>query len=244
MTHDPYAPPPEPTSPAVPPPVQYTYGAPLYDVPPLRSAAGLGVAAIVLASVWTVVQALELTFAPQAADAFRRAGEAGFGGFNSEFTSYDAVGILSLPVQAAAYIVTCVWLYRSRSTAVAATPGWIHERSKVWVWLGWWVPIVSFWFPHQVVRDIRRATAPGPVSGIGGWWAAWLVFLFGSNIAGRMATSTTPEQALLAADALVLVEAVSTVAMIVALPLWIRIVRDITRFQAERIAAVERDIVS
>lgn len=244
MTHDPYAPPPEPTSPPVPPPVQYTYGAPLYDVPPLRSAAGLGVAAIVLASVWTVVQALELTFAPQAADAFRRAGEAGFGGFNSEFTAYDAVGILSLPVQAAAYIVTCVWLYRSRSTAVAATPGWIHERSKVWVWLGWWVPIVSLWFPHQVVRDIRRATAPGPVSGIGGWWAAWLVFLLGSNLAGRMATSTTPEQALFAADALVLVEAVSTVAMVVALPLWIRIIRDITRFQAERIAAAEREIVS
>lgn len=244
MTHDPYAPPSGPTSPAVPPPVQYTYGAPLYDVPPLRSAAGLGVAAIVLASVWTAVQVLEVTLAPQAADALLRAGEAGLGGFDSEFTWYDAVGILSLPVQAAAYIVTCLWLYRSRSTAVAATPGWIHERSKVWVWLGWWVPFVSLWFPHQVVRDIRRATAPGPVSGIGGWWAAWLVFILGSNFAGRLATSSTADQTQFAADALVPVEVVSTVAMIVALPLWIRIVRDITRFQAERIAAAERELIS
>jgi hypothetical protein len=244
MTHDPFAPPGGPTppaaltSPAAPQPAQYTYGAPLYDLPPLRSEAGLGVAVIALASVWTAVQVLELLFAPLGAEALRRAGEAGVGGFDSEFTGYDAAGILSLLVQVAAYIVTCLWLYRSRSTAFAASPGYLHERSKVWAWLGWWVPVVSFWFPYQVVRDIRRATASGPVSSIGGWWAAWLVFLIGSNVASRMTTSTTAEQTLVAADALVLVEVVSTVAMIVALPLWIRIVRDITRFQVERIAAV------
>ena len=189
MTHDPYAPPPEPTSPAVPPPVQYTYGAPLYDVPPLRSAAGLGTAAIVLACVLTAVQVVVLLLAPEGAAALRAAGEAGIPAYQSQFTAYDAVGLLYGALQVACYVVTCLWLYRSRATAVAANPTFIHERSPVWSWLGWWVPIVSLWFPHQVVRDIRRATSPGPVSGIGGWWAAWLVYLHRLPIASRMATT-------------------------------------------------------
>ena len=90
-----------------------------------------------------------------------------------------------------------------------------------------------------MVRDIRRATASGLISGIGGWWAAWLVFLGASNAAGRITTRTAPEATATAAEALVLVELVATVAMVVALVLWIRIVRDVTRYQAERIAAAQ-----
>jgi Domain of unknown function (DUF4328) len=240
MTHDPYAPPTGPTPPAALPPAQYTYGPPLYALPPLRSAAGLGTAAIVLACVWTAVQVLRLALAPSAAEALRRAGEAGVGAFNSEFTGYDAVGIPFIAVEVATYVVACVWLYRSRSTAVAANPGHVHERSAVWTWLGWWVPIVSFWFPYQVVRDVRRASASGRISGIGGWWAAWLVFVIASSAAGRMATRTTPEATLIAAEGLMYVELVATVAMVVALVLWIRIIQDVTRYQAERITAAQQ----
>ncbi|MFD2796140.1 DUF4328 domain-containing protein [Promicromonospora vindobonensis] len=242
MTHEPFAPPTgygSPTGPAVPAapaPVRYTYGAPLYSPPPLRSAAGLGTAAVVLACVWAAVQVLKLALAPAAADALRDAAAAGNGAYDSALTGYDLAGVLFFAVQVAAYVVTCLWLYTSRSTAVAATPGLVHERSKVWTWLGWWVPIVSLWFPYQVVRDIRRATATGPVSGIGGWWAAWLVFVTLSNTAGRMSSRTTAEATATAAEALVFVELLATVAMAVALVLWIRIVRGVSRYQAERIA--------
>ncbi|MFI9489075.1 DUF4328 domain-containing protein [Promicromonospora sp. NPDC052451] len=223
--------------PAAAPAPQYTYGAPLYDLPPLRSASGLGMASLVLACVWTAVQVMHLALAPQSAEVLRAAGEAGLSAFNSQFTGYDGVSIVLFALQVACYVVSCVWLYRSRSTARAANPSFVHERSAAWTWLGWWVPIVSYWFPYQVVRDIRRATATGPVSGIGGWWALWLVFFFAYNVAGRMGSSTTPTVTQAAADLLVPVEAVATVAMIVALVLWIRIVRDITRAQVERIAA-------
>ncbi|WP_454854494.1 DUF4328 domain-containing protein [Promicromonospora soli] len=198
-------------------------------------------AAIVLACAWTAVQALKLALAPPAAEALRRAGETGVGAFNSEFTGYDAVSIPFIAVQVATYVVACLWLYRSRSTAMAANPGHVHERSPVWAWLGWWVPIVSLWFPYQVVRDVRRASASGLISGIGGWWAAWLVFVGASNAAGRMTTRTTPEATMIAAEGLVIVELVATVAMVVALVLWIRIIRDITRYQAERITAAQQE---
>jgi hypothetical protein len=244
MTHDPYAPPPEPTAPATQPAPQSTYGAPLYTVPPLRSAAGLGTAAIVLACVLTAVQVVVLLLAPEGAAALRAAGEVGMPAYQSQFTAYDAVNLLYGALQVACYIVTCLWLSRSRATAVAANPTFTHERSPVWSWLGWWVPIVSLWFPYQVVRDIHRSTSRGPVSGIGGWWAAWLVYFIASRMATRAGTRLTPEATLQGADQLVTTEFVATFAMVVALVLWIRIIRDVTRFQAERIAVAERQLMS
>ncbi|MFE7508105.1 DUF4328 domain-containing protein [Promicromonospora sp. NPDC057488] len=247
---DPYAPPSGSTPPAGPqpgpaptgpmPPLHQTYGAPppqLPQPPQLRSAAGLGTASIVLASVWTATEVLGLLLAPQAAEALREAGEAGVSAVDSTFTGYDAMTLLSGLVQLAAYVVTCLWLYQSRSTAVAANPTFRHQRGPVWVWLGWMVPVVAFWFPFQVVRDVRRATSRGPVSGIGGWWAAWLVFFGASNLVGRLVASSSEDSASSAADALVGLEGVATLACIVALVLWIRIIRDVTRAQGERIAA-------
>jgi hypothetical protein len=35
-----------------------------------------------------------------------------------------------------------------------------RKRSETWVWLGWIVPIVSFWLPFQVVRAIVDAQDP------------------------------------------------------------------------------------
>jgi hypothetical protein len=250
MTHDPFVPPAGPaplggTTPPVGGPVpNYTYGQPLYQLPPLHSTSALGVAAMVLASVWTAAQVVVLLLAPRGADALREAGEAGLTAFDSEFTAYDGVGLLAIAIQLATYVVVSVWLYQSRSTAIAANPKFVHERSRVWTWLGWLVPVVSLWFPYQVVRDVRRATSPGPVSGIGAWWAAWLVFLSASNVAGRLVDGRAPGTAVGAAEVLVPIETVSTVAMIVALVLWVRIIRDVTRAQDERIAAAQREPMS
>ncbi|MFD6447630.1 DUF4328 domain-containing protein [Promicromonospora sp. NPDC060204] len=219
------------------PPLHQAYGPPPQLLPPLRSTAGPGMAAIVLACAWTATRVLSLLLAPQGAQAMERAAEAGKAAIDSEFTAYDGMGVLSVVVQIAAFIVTAIWLYQSRSTAVAANPTFIHKRGPVWAWLGWWVPVVSFWFPFQVVRDVRRATSPRPVSEIGAWWGTWLVFLSVSNLVGRLTAAGNPGSAQSAADVMVPMEAVATVAMIVSLFLWIRIIRDITRAQRERIAA-------
>ncbi|MFD7024824.1 DUF4328 domain-containing protein [Promicromonospora sukumoe] len=251
MTQDPFVPPAGPTPPTGPmpsaapvssdvhgPSLHQPYGTPPQLLPPLRSTAGLGTGAIVLASAWTVTRVLTLLLAPQGAEAMTRAAEAGLAAIDSDFTAYDGMGILSVVVQIAAFVVTSLWLYQSRSTAVAANPTFVHKRGPVWAWLGWWVPVVSFWFPFQVVRDVRRATAPGPVSGIESWWGAWIVFLCTSNLVGRLTAAGSAGSAESAADVMVPLEAVSTVAMVVGLFLWIRIIRDVTRAQRERIAAL------
>jgi hypothetical protein len=63
----------------------------------------------------------------------------------------------------------------------------------VWVWLGWVIPVVSLWFPYQVVRDILRATC-GAVRGVsvprnllGPWWTSWLLLAWAMQIGDRLA---------------------------------------------------------
>lgn len=237
MTQDPFATPPGTTPPAAAPAARYTYGAPLYEVPPVKVHAGLGAAAIVLAVTWTVVQVTQTLLAPFASDAFAEAAELGLRPYESAFTAYDMVGLLISPIALATYIVSCLWLYRSRVSAAGATPSLVHERSKIWAWLGWWVPVVSLWFPYQVVRDVRRATSPRAVNGIGWWWAAWLVAYFVGQTADRTLSRTSAALTETASNVVVPLETVSSIGMVVALVLWIRIIREVTGWQRERVAA-------
>jgi hypothetical protein len=57
-------------------------------------------------------------------------------------------------------VVFILWAYNARINAERLTPATEHRRSRVWVWLGWFVPVVNFWFPKQVIDDIWRASDP------------------------------------------------------------------------------------
>ena len=208
---------------AYPPHAAYYYG------PPPTAPTGLAVAAVVLAGVYSLVQVLSFatswSAADQYADLARRGADSA-----TLFTTYDAVNLLLPLVGVAAYVVTCLWLTRARKTATTLTQDVPQARSVVWVWLGWWVPIVSFWFPYQVVRDIRRATRLRDSAVLGFWWAFWLVTLLASQVAGNLVpTSGVPDQDLV--DALPWAEAVLTAATLGALVLWCVTVRDIARAQ-------------
>ncbi|WP_380168865.1 DUF4328 domain-containing protein [Jannaschia sp. R86511] len=102
-----------------------------------------------------------------------------------------------------------------------------QRRGVVWAWLGWVVPVVSLWFPYQVVSDAGRASTPRPL-GYGGWWAAFLVSLLLQNAAGQVlggpAGLVDPELV----RSLPTIEAVGAVALAVAFVLWVRIVLDVS----------------
>jgi hypothetical protein len=49
-----------------------------------------------------------------------------------------------------------VWLFRIRANAEILVPHG-HRRAKPWLIFDWFVPIVSFWFPKQIVgRHLGR----------------------------------------------------------------------------------------
>lgn len=210
-----------------PPGASPGYGTPRYALagggygwrPTPPAPLGLGTVTVVLAVVWTLAQALGCVTSFDAAERYAAAGQDA--GALGPWTAYDSVTLLTMPVIVAAYVVGCLWLQQSRRFAMAARPGVQHVRGDAWVWLGWVVPVVSFWFPFQVVRDVVAATAPRVCRTLGWWWAAWLVVNVLSQGAARVAGGGR------AASALPIIELFATAAMVAACVLWIRIVHSV-----------------
>lgn len=203
---------------------------PVYGYPPahvrLHAVHGLAVAAAVLAAVTVLVDWARAATAPAAAEALRQAADAGQ---EPPLTLYDGVAALAMVVLPT-WIVTSLWLQKVRANAVAIAP---HEvrRSEVWSFLGWVVPVVSLWFPKQIVDDSARVaataltvrgTATRPVPTLA-WWLTWLAYSVLGNAAGGSlptggGTSVYPW-----------LEFVVAVLGTVALVLWLRVLRDVTR---------------
>lgn len=77
------------------------------------------------------------------------------------------------------------WLWLARADAEVLNPA-RHRHDRMWVVVGWFVPILAFWRPQAVVRDVWNATNPArprgtghlvPTPGVnlvGWWWAAFV----------------------------------------------------------------------
>jgi hypothetical protein len=146
---------------------------------------------------------------------------------------YDSF-LIYLLAQIVAYVVTCAWLHLARRNAEVLNPTYRHRHSLGWVWGSWLVPIVSLWFPYQVVADVRGATSPPGRSGpwlLRAWWAAWLLFGIASNftstvfpVAGASDETWASWQAP--------IQSLAALFGVAALAAWILTVREISRTQA------------
>jgi hypothetical protein len=187
---------------------------------------GLATASIVIACVWTALQALSMVLSFSAAEQLARAESAG-ADLRGVYTAYDSVAAWLLPVEIAALVVSCLWLQASRHYAVVASPAVRHARGPVWVWLGWVVPVVSLWFPYQVVRDVRAGTPGVARGGLGLWWACWLVAMWFTNQSSFASLGWRPE----GLGSIPVFEVGASVATLVAAVQWVRIVREVTAAQ-------------
>jgi hypothetical protein len=213
-----------------PPPGYGAYPPPAAVLRPVR---GLGTATAVLAAAVAFTEVLQAVLSWSAADTYADAVRAGVP--NAEVsTAYDAVSGLRGLVLVAAFVVTCRWLWAARYNAEALSPR-PHARSRGWVWGGWLVPVVLLWFPYQVVRDIRLATArgaapPGPPTGL--WWGLWLLAL----ALGQAASTVIPpvgEPSLGRLTGLGSLETADAFAVVGAATVWIPILLALTRDQDE-----------
>lgn len=182
MTHPPYPGPSEPAQPL-------GWGPPQPPPPsmvPTKPGRGLPLAAALIAVVWTVYEVVHTVFAYAAQDDYLNAADRGEAAWEV-WTAYDLISIVWPFISIAAYVVVCLWLYQIRSHLDVVRPDAQHARRKGWVWAGWLVPIVSFWFPFQIVRDILtalRASSSGML--LGWWWAFWLLTLITQQIGPRL----------------------------------------------------------
>jgi Domain of unknown function (DUF4328) len=100
-----------------------------------------------------------------------------------------AVILLYLPL----IPVFIVWFYRARMNADGH--GWHQRRAPGWAIGAWFVPVIWFWFPYQIMADIWRAGLPAsqrsrpawlPI----GWWGCWLLAWFTGFTYTRTSTGT------------------------------------------------------
>jgi hypothetical protein len=157
-------------------------------------------------------------------------------------TAYDVMSLAWFPVIVAAWLATSIWLFAARRFCEQWP--FHHSRSRVWCWLAWAVPVVSLWFPFQVVRDVWWASTttdhwrPKPPRGVGVWWVLLLAGLFVYNLADQVAFSGTDglggtSESL---GALGPLNAVASLLLLGAFAAWCRIVMAISRLQESRAA--------
>lgn len=226
MTHPPYPGPPiEPEAfPASP------YGGPPHGIGATR---GLAIGAALLAVAIAALQLIEVPFAFAAQDAYLDAADRGESSLDV-WTAYDTVAMPFFPVGIAAYVITCLWLYRIRTNVEVMHPGAMHARKKGWVWGGWVVPVVNLWFPFQIVRDLLKPfRAPGSL--LGWWWAFWLLSSFTSQIGFRLTGFGEIDPSSI--EALGVVEGVDAAATLVALVLWLAVIRRVEQAHRQTVDA-------
>jgi hypothetical protein len=149
------------------------------------------------------------------------------------FGAAEAVGLLSVPILIAVWVVTSIWLSRARGNAVILRPQG-QRRAEGWAWFGWVVPVVYLWFPKQVLDDTAAATVPAagdtrPVR-TNAHWALWVTsILLGAagTVVGIVSDGDSAARSLGYAEAIVLT---------LALVPWIRIVNRLSAAQ-DRLAS-------
>jgi hypothetical protein len=72
-------------------------------------------------------------------------------------------------------VVFLIWFWHAVN--VARNLGLPARRNPSWAMAGWFLPIVSLWFPYQAARDLLPPGHPGRHL-VKRWWALWLATEF------------------------------------------------------------------
>jgi len=212
--------------PEPPPAAAAYYPPPAYASAPPKDLTAFGVLAFAAATLYTVFAVVDAAVSGRA---IRHVDDTG--ALDWSVPVYFLVTVFEVLALLAGWVLGSMWLHRARKNAEALAPGAHHARSAGWAWGGWVCPIVSFWFPFQVVRDVHRAVSPTSTSSLTGWWwALYLVMTLGTNIMGNATADATASDASAVQSANVFFAVVSVAALV----LWGLVLRRTTREQHAR----------
>lgn len=142
---------------------------------------------------------------------------------------YDQLHVIGAWINAACVLITGVTWIVWQARLASHAPRLALRRSPGWHTAGWFVPVVSLWFPVQNLADLRgaltgaRSPSRIPVDYLA-WWLAWL----GGSTAAIISAQLSLRGANLSifADS-VAMEAASDLLRVLAAGLAILVVRDI-----------------
>ncbi len=211
------------------------YYPPAADAPrPARDLTVFGVLAFATASLATLFTVVDASVVGRAV---RAGGDAGdLASMDWSVAVYYLGTLLTSVALLGGWITGSLWLFRARKNAEALAPGHPHTRSAGWAWGGWICPIVSFWFPFQVVRDLHAAVSPSSTTRVIGWW--WGLFL--GAVVGWRIQDRVETHALASGEGASGVQGLAVVmaaVMVAALVLWGLVLRQVTAEQHARMYA-------
>jgi hypothetical protein len=101
-------------------------------------------------------------------------------------TTYDAMTVLIPITMISSWVITSLWLKRLHLAATATNPTAMRLK-RPWVFWSWIVPVVSLWFPKNLIEDLLKSDATDEAKALIGkdtltWWLTWIGFALVNNV--------------------------------------------------------------
>ena len=111
-------------------------------------------------------------------------------------TTYDAMTVLIPITMITSWIITSRWLKRLHIAATEINASAIRLK-RPWVFWSWIVPVVSLWFPKNLIEDLLKANGSDEAKSLVGkdtltWWLTWVGFALVNNV-GTVSAFNAPE---------------------------------------------------
>ena len=101
-------------------------------------------------------------------------------------TAYDAMTVIIPITMISSWVITSIWLKKLHIAATATNPTAMRLK-RPWVFWSWIVPVVSLWFPKNIIEDLLKAEGSDEAKSLIGkdtltWWLTWVGFALVNNI--------------------------------------------------------------
>lgn len=105
---------------------------------------------------------------------------------NQIVTTYDAMAVLIPITMISSWIITSRWLNKLHKAATEENESAIRLK-RPWVFWSWIVPVVSLWFPKNLIEDLLKASGSEESKALIGkdtltWWLTWVGFALVNNV--------------------------------------------------------------
>jgi len=110
-------------------------------------------------------------------------------------TAFDAMTVIIPITMISSWVITSRWLKKLHIAATEANESAIRLK-RPWVFWSWIVPVVSLWFPKNLIEDLLKANGEDDAKSLIGkdsltWWLTWVGFALVNNI-GIVSTFNAP----------------------------------------------------
>ncbi len=101
-------------------------------------------------------------------------------------TAYDAMTVIIPITMISSWVITSLWLKKLHIAATATNPTAMRLK-RPWVFWSWIVPVVSLWFPKNLIEDLLKSEGSDEATTLIGkdtltWWLTWVGFALVNNI--------------------------------------------------------------